>query len=145
MHDNTVLTAADVRRIVRHAKAAGLNQQLSNELAIKLDPDGFSIMSIADPHHDPGNGSAHHRVNAFFKVRGQAAAEEVLMDVLASDWDKLPEATEGNTVSKDALRNLTRKWIARMNHPQLSKNPQAQYAYEGCIIDLQELIRDPLG
>lgn len=155
LHNSTVLTAGDVRRIIKHAKAAGLNRHLS-ELAVRrlnLNPDGLSILSVVIPYHEYRRGPEHHRVNAFLAVRGQEAPEEIPLDVLAQDWDELPEtAGSGETrrnvvlpeaaVIPDALRGLIRKWISRMNHPQLSKNPQAQHAYEGCIIDVQDLIKE---
>lgn len=153
LHKSTVLTAADVRRIIKHAKAVGLNQHLS-ELEVRgLNPNGLSILSIMTPYHQYRHGPDHHRVNAFLSVRTQKAPEEVAMDVLAEDWDELPaEAViPGKThqivlpeaaVIPDALRVLIRKWISRMNHPQLSRNPQARNAYEGCIIDVQDLIKE---
>lgn len=154
LHNNTVLTAADVRRIIKHAKAAGLNRHLS-ELAVQrlnLDPDGFSIMSIVVPYRDYQQEPAYHRVNAFLAVREQTTPEEIPMDVLAEDWDALPEAANpgetlrshlrNNMIPEEALRILIRKWISRMNHPQLSKNWAARHVYEGCIIDLQDLIKE---
>lgn len=150
LHKSTVLTAADVRRVIKHAKASGLNRHLS-DLAIRrlnLNPDGLSILSIAIPYHDYRHGPDHHRVNAFLAVRDQQAPEEVPMDVLAEDWDALPEAGSNGKmlpeapVIPDALRALIRRWISKMNHPQLSQNPQARYAYEGCITDVQDLIKE---
>lgn len=171
LHNSTVLTAGDVRRIIKHAKASGLNRHLS-ELAVRrlnLNPDGLSILSVVIPYHEYRRGPEHHRVNAFLAVRGQEAPEEIPLDVLAEDWDELPE-TQGMSgeeahafysnpehlavagagqrrhgrpvLPEEALRSLIRKWISRMNHPQLSKNPQAQHAYEGCIIDVQDLIKE---
>lgn len=96
MYQHTVLTAADVRRLATHAKEAGLNEnrQLSAFTLKRLDPNGFSIMSIRIPFHnvDHDNGPVHHRVQAFLKLRESAEPAEVLMDVLADDWDQLPEA-----------------------------------------------------
>ena len=99
MYSHTVLTAADVRRIARHAKAADLNRQITAKAVSELDPNRFSVMSIAVPFHNIDHpGPAHHRVNAFLAVRGQDEPAEVEMDVLSDDWDRLPEA-----VRKDAL------------------------------------------
>lgn len=92
MYSHTVLTAADVRLIARHARAAGLNQQVTATAVKRLDPDGFSIMSIVIPFHHGGYGLAHHRVRAWLKMTGTREPAEVLMDVLKDDWDKLPEA-----------------------------------------------------
>jgi hypothetical protein len=93
MFSNTVLTAADVRRLAKHADTAGLNQQLSPAALKRLDPDGFSIMTIAYPFHNIDHaGPVHHRVNAFLAVRGQNEPVVALIDVLADDWEKLPEA-----------------------------------------------------
>jgi hypothetical protein len=95
MHSHTVLTASDVRRIARHAQAADLNQQLSAFTLKRLDPNGFSIMSIAMPFHEVDHGGpVHHRVNAFLKMRDTLEPGEMLIDVLVEDWNKLPEATE---------------------------------------------------
>jgi len=97
MHNHTVLTASDVRRIARNAKAADLNQQLSDLALKRLDPNGFSIMSITIPFHEVDHGGpVHHRVNAFLKLRDTTEPGEVLIDVLVDDWNKLPEATENN-------------------------------------------------
>lgn len=155
LHNSTVLTAADVRRIIKHAKASGMNRHLS-ELAVQrlnLNPDGLSILSIVIPYHEYRRGPDHHRVNAFLAVRGQETPDEIPLDVLAQDWDELPEtAGPGEprrnvmlpeaAVIPDALRVLIRKWISRMNHPQLSKNFLARQAYEACIIDVQNLIKE---
>lgn len=93
MFSHTVLTAGDVRRVARHAKAAELNQQPTELTLKRLDPNGFSIMSIAIPFHNIDHGGpVHHRVQAYLRLRGTREPAEILMDVLAADWDKLPEA-----------------------------------------------------
>ena len=99
MYSHTVLTAADVRRIARHAQAAELNRQITAQAVWELDPNRFSIMAIAVPFHNIDHaGPVHHRVNAFLAVRGQEDPAEVEMDVLAADWDRLPEAVAGEVI-----------------------------------------------
>lgn len=148
MFSHTVLLPADVRRIAKNAEAAGLNQQVTSLAVRKLDPDGFSIMSIEIPFH---NDEDHHRVTAFLRIKDQQEPAVVLMDVLADDWDKLPEAvtpgvalggTEANYVTKTELRKLTQKWIARANHPQYTKRPDVRDTMLKCVEDLQKLVRE---
>jgi hypothetical protein len=144
MFSNTVLAADDVRRLARHARDAGLNQQISEFAVKRLDPQRFNLMTIAIPFHNIDHGEpAHHRVDAYLAVRGQQEPMTVPMDVLADDWDTLPEAksTEDSGVSKAALRQLTRKWIVQSNHPQHSQRPEVREAMQKCATDLQKLIQ----
>jgi hypothetical protein len=101
MHHSTVLTAADVRRLAKHAESAQLNRQITARAVSDLDPDRFSVMTISVPFHGiDSDGPIHHRVHAFLAIRGQKEPVELSMDVLADDWVKLRESPDdGSSIS----------------------------------------------
>lgn len=88
------LTRAQVILINDLAIRNDLNRALDESVYDLLDPEGYSIMSVAMLHEHAGGmlTKPHYRCQILMKFKDSPLPETGFIDVFPEDYDRLPDA-----------------------------------------------------
>lgn len=92
METMKVCNTDDLAYLIHAAKRHNLNRQASVGFIKELDPNGNHVLSLMLYGHNmdvPGT-LLHHRVQVLCKVKGEIMPMTLMLDVLDSDWGRLP-------------------------------------------------------
>lgn len=95
MSEARIINTPDLIVLIRKAETLDLNRKAPVGFADQLDPERFHIGTIQLwGHNMDQDRELVHRIFFWCALRGREDPAELMVDMLAEDWEKIPTVEE---------------------------------------------------